>query len=113
MATRFFVYIYTVYNVHIHLKVVECVHSRGTTWSLFFSFFFPFFFPSVPEDCLTKVVAEFQECPELGFLQCRTTPLREGDNYWEVSGRAPTFSRKRPKLINIIIVDGPRYGWAP
>ncbi|CAN0247057.1 unnamed protein product [Ectocarpus fasciculatus] len=37
----------------------------------------------VPEDCLTKVVGEFQECPNLGFVQCRTTPLRAEDNYWE------------------------------
>lgn len=39
---------------------------------------------SVPEDCLTKVVGEFLECPNLGFVQCRTTPLRAEDNYWEV-----------------------------
>ena len=39
----------------------------------------------VPEDCLTKVVGEFLECPTLGFVQCRTTPLRAEDNYWEVS----------------------------
>lgn len=38
----------------------------------------------VPEDCLTKVVGEFLECPQLGFVQCRTTPLRAEDNYWEV-----------------------------
>ncbi|CAM9302511.1 unnamed protein product, partial [Phaeothamnion confervicola] len=37
----------------------------------------------VPEDCLTKIVGEFALAPQLGFLQCRTTPLRDQDNYWE------------------------------
>ncbi|CAN0176838.1 unnamed protein product [Discosporangium mesarthrocarpum] len=37
----------------------------------------------VPEDCMTKVVGEFVETPNLGFLQCRTTPLRAEHNYWE------------------------------
>lgn len=57
----------------------------------------------VPEDCLTKVVGEFLECPTLGFLQCRTTPLRAEDNYWEVSGIKIVFhvEQIRPDQIKI------------
>ncbi|CAM9295184.1 unnamed protein product [Phaeothamnion confervicola] len=38
----------------------------------------------VPVDCLSKIATEFLLSPELGFLQCRTTPLRSpDDNYWQ------------------------------
>lgn len=46
----------------------------------------------MPEDCLTKVVGEFQECHNLGFIQCRTTPLRAEDNYWEVRTREAKYA---------------------